>query len=189
LLIIRWLGQGFAYRAFISQLGSLVPLIVLGPLSEELGWRGYALDRLQTKWNALVSGGLVGVGWGLWHLPLFYMIGTSQSESHVPFLSFWIGTTAVSILFTWLHNNTDGSLWTAILFHWLYTYASQVLSSTVNRTPLYNWVGYLPFILAALIVTIVWGPRSLCFGRSGSDVDFILKERVKPIRPGQQCNL
>ena len=161
LLIIRLLGQGFEYQSFLTQFGSAIPLIVLGPLSEELGWRGYALDRLQTKWNALVSGTLVGIGWALWHLPLFFMLGTSQHESHIPFTGFLCVTVAVSILFTWLHNNTDGSLWTAIFFHWLFTYAAQVVASSVNRSPAYSWLEYLPFILTALIVTIVWGPKTL----------------------------
>ncbi len=40
-------------------------MLILGPLSEEIGWRGYALERLQTKWNALVSGLIVGLVWGL----------------------------------------------------------------------------------------------------------------------------
>ena len=60
LLIIRLLGQSFNYINFITQLGSFLPLIIIGPLSEELGWRGYALERLQTKWNALVSSIVVG---------------------------------------------------------------------------------------------------------------------------------
>src|SRR5512134_804229 len=53
----------------------LVALIVMtflvGPLSEELGWRGYALDRLQFRWNALTSSILLRLLWGGWHLPLF----------------------------------------------------------------------------------------------------------------------
>jgi membrane protease YdiL (CAAX protease family) len=161
LLIIRVLGQNFEYVAFLTQLGSALPLIILGPLSEELGWRGFALDRLQAKWNALVSGLLVGIVWGLWHLPLFFMVGTSQHESNIPFLGFLGGTMALSVLFTWLQNNTGGSLWTAILFHWLYTYEAQVVSSTVIRSPVYNWLEYVPFIITALVVTVIWGPRTL----------------------------
>ncbi len=161
LLIIRLLGQNFNYMAFLTQLGSAIPLIILGPLSEELGWRGYALDRLQTRWNALVSSILLGGVWGLWHLPLFFMVGTSQHESNIPFLGFLCSTVANSILFTWLQNNTRGSLWTAIFFHWLYTYSAQVVSSTVVRSPVYNGLEYVPLIVAALIVTVVWGPKNL----------------------------
>jgi membrane protease YdiL (CAAX protease family) len=44
------------------QLGNFLPLLILGPLSEEIGWRGYALERLQTRWNALTSSLMVGLG-------------------------------------------------------------------------------------------------------------------------------
>jgi membrane protease YdiL (CAAX protease family) len=161
LLIIHALGGSFPYGQFLAQLGSLLPLIVLGPLSEELGWRGYALDRLQSRWNAWISGTVLGVLWALWHLPLFYMPGTSQHESQLPFVGFLVGITALSILFTWLHNNTGGSLFTALLFHWLFTYSSQVVSTSVTRTPAFNALEYLPYIVAALLVVIVWGPARL----------------------------
>jgi hypothetical protein len=91
------------------------------------------------------------------------MLGASESESHIPFIGFLCGISAVSILFTWLHNNTRGSLWTAIFFHWMYTYAAQVVSSSVQRSTLYNWLEYTPFILAAIIVTAMWRPKTLGF--------------------------
>jgi membrane protease YdiL (CAAX protease family) len=154
LLIIRLLGQSFNYTGFITQLGSFIPLIILGPLSEELGWRGYALDRLQTKWNALTSSIIVGTLWAFWHLPLFYMVGTSQHELHFSFISFLFALIAHSILYTWLYNNTNRSIWTAVFFHWLFTYCAQVVASGVTRSPLYNWLEYSPYILVALIVLI-----------------------------------
>jgi membrane protease YdiL (CAAX protease family) len=161
LATISLLGQTFDLALFPAQLGSAILLIVLGPLSEEIGWRGYALDRLQTKWNALVSSLMVGLVWGLWHGPLFYMVGTSQHELALPFVGFVGGVMAVSVLFTWLHNNTHGSLWTAILFHWVYTYFVQVVASGVTRGPLSNWVEYLPYWVVALIVVLIWKPHKL----------------------------
>lgn len=161
LCLIRLSGQTFNMGLFTEQLGSALPLIVLGPLSEELGWRGYALDRLQARWNALTSAIMVGVFWGLWHLPLFYMVGTSQQVLGIPFVGFVCGITALSVLFTWLHNNTGGSIWTAIFFHWVYTYAAQVIASGVKRSTTYNWLEYLPFIVVAMIIVAIWTPRTL----------------------------
>ena len=161
LVIISRLGQTFDLTLFVAQSGNLVSLFILGPLSEEIGWRGYALDRLQTKWNALISSLIVGLVWGLWHGPLFYMLGTSQHELAMPFVGFVVGLMAVSILFTWLHNNTHGSIWTAIFFHWVYTYFVQVVSSGVTRGPLYNLVEYLPYWVVALIVVMIWKPHQL----------------------------
>ncbi len=157
LIVLAGLGQPFDPRLFVTQAGSFLPLLVLGPLSEELGWRGYALDRLQTRWSAPVSALIVGLAWGLWHGPLFAMVGTSQHELAVPFVGFVVGLMGQSVLYAWLHNRTCGSLWSAILFHWLMTYAMQVMSSGVSRTPLYNWLEQVPLLLIAFVVVMLWG--------------------------------
>jgi hypothetical protein len=161
LVIISLMGQAFDMTLFVAQLGSFLPLLILGPLSEEIGWRGYALGRLQTRWNALTSSLIVGLVWALWHLPLFMMVGTSYHESAIPFVGFLVGMMAVSVLFTWLHNNTAGSIWTAIFFHWLYTYSGQVVASGVTRSVLYNWLEYVPYIIIAIIVVLIWKPQTL----------------------------
>jgi membrane protease YdiL (CAAX protease family) len=180
ILINRLLAYTFDLSLFLAQLGSLLPLIVLGPLSEELGWRGYALDRLQTRFNALVCSLLLGAAWALWHLPLFYMIGTSQHELGVPFLGFAAGLIAVSVIFTWLANNTGSSIWAAIFFHWIYTYSGQVIATGVTRTPLFNWLEYLPYIFFALVIVAIWGPRTL---RRGAQTGKSLESQYKPNLP------
>ena len=94
-------------------------------LGEVLGWRGFLLPRLQARYNALVSSIIVGITWGLWHLPLFLVEGyppyyeLGQAFGVVPALigfSFFI-TVPWAILFTWLYNNTKGSLLLAFVFH------------------------------------------------------------------------
>jgi membrane protease YdiL (CAAX protease family) len=159
--INRLLGNTFNGTLFLTQLGSFLPLLILGSLSEEIGWRGYALEKLQTRWNALPSSLIVGLVWALWHLPLFMMVGTSQHELGDPFISFLIKMTASSILYTWLYNNTKHSLWSAILLHWLYTYASLMVSSGITRSPLYNWLECLPYVILAAIVVLIWKPQTL----------------------------
>jgi membrane protease YdiL (CAAX protease family) len=160
LTINKLIGNTFNEILFLAQLGNFLPLLILGPLSEEIGWRGYALGRLQTRWNALTSSLIVGLVWALWHLPLFMMVGTSQHELGIPFIGFLIKLMASSILYTWLYNNTKQSLWSAILLHWLYTYAVEVLFG-VTRSPLYNWLEYLPYVTMAAIVVLIWKPQTL----------------------------
>lgn len=157
LIVLAVLGQPFDPRLFVTQAGSFLPLLVLGPISEELGWRGYALDRLQTRWSAPVAALIVGMAWGLWHAPLFAMVGASQHELGVPFFGFVVGLMLQSILYTWLHNHTGGSLWTAILFHWLMSYAMQVMSSGVSHTLLYSWLENVPLLAIAVVVVLLWG--------------------------------
>ena len=161
LTINKLLGNTFNRYLFLAQLGSFLPLLFIGPLSEEIGWRGYALGRLQTRWNALTSSLIVGLVWALWHLPLFMMVGTSQHELRLPFIGFLVGFMANSILYTWLYNNTKQSIWSAMLLHWLYTCAFQVMSSWVTRSPLYNWLEYLPYVTMAAIVVLIWKPQTL----------------------------
>ena len=99
-------------------------LFLGGPVEEELGWRGFALPRLQQHRNALDASILLGLVWGLWHLPLYFVLGTGQSEMLTAGTSsaFAIGgflgwTIGLSVLFTWLFNQTGGSLIIVILFH------------------------------------------------------------------------
>ena len=69
-------------RTFLDAPLSLIPfaigILVFGPLPEELGWRGYAQDRFQSRYNALVSSLVIGAGWALWHIPLYFIAGTFQ---------------------------------------------------------------------------------------------------------------
>jgi membrane protease YdiL (CAAX protease family) len=185
IMISRLLGNNFKFSLYLSQLPIFLPLILLGPLSEEYGWRGYLLTKLQQKWSALASSVTVGVIWTLWHLPLFFMIGTSQYELRIPFIGFLVGIVSVSVLMTWINNNTRNSLWAAILFHWLYTYTLQVNSTGITLSGLYNWLGYLPYVIMALAVIIIWGPKNLHGRRgkqTGSYADQLQQHASNPVK-------
>jgi membrane protease YdiL (CAAX protease family) len=94
-----------------------LPLVLLlgGPLGEEFGWRGYALPVLQDRlgWRAASLG--LGLVWGVWHLPLFFIIGTAQA--HMPLALFMLSVVAMSVVFAWLAHRTAGSVMAALLFH------------------------------------------------------------------------
>lgn len=161
ILIAQLSGSQFDFSLFAAQLGSLAPLVVLGPLSEEVGWRGFAQDRLQPHLGALATSVIIGMVWGLWHLPLFYIVGSSQSVLGLPFPSFLLGTIAMSVVYTWLYSNTNRSIFSAVFLHWIYTYSLQVVASGVTRSALYNWLEYVPYVIIAAIIVAVWGPRRL----------------------------
>lgn len=160
IMILGLLGKPFDLKLFLTQLWTLFPLLILGPLSEELGWRGYALDRLQTRWSPFMAGLILGVLWSLWHLPLFYIPGDFHYELALPFLPFLLTHTSLSLVYTWLHNHTGGSLWTAIFFHWLHTYAATVVDSGAVRSPLYNWTEFLPFLAVSIFIVFIGKARS-----------------------------
>ncbi len=168
ILINQLLGHSFDFSLYLSQLPSFIPLIIIGPLSEEFGWRGYLLIKLQQRWNALLSSIAVGIVWALWHLLLFFMVGTSQHELHLPFVGFMLGIIAISVLMTWINNNTKNSLWAAIFLHWLYTYAVQVNSTGITRSTAYNWLEMIPYVGIAMVVLIAGGPKKLTRSSSGA---------------------
>lgn len=96
-------------------LPSLLFQIFFFVFTEETAWRGFALPRLQAKYNALTSSLILGVLWGLWHFPLTLIPDTFQSMT--PFTGFVLSTIATSILMTWLFNHSRGSVLLAGIFH------------------------------------------------------------------------
>ncbi len=48
-------------------------ILFLAPTLEELGWRGYGVDSLRSKFSLFKTTMLFAVIWGLWHLPLFFI--------------------------------------------------------------------------------------------------------------------
>jgi membrane protease YdiL (CAAX protease family) len=100
--------------------GFAVQIFLFGPVSEELGWRGFALDRLLARWGNLRSSLILGAIHALWHLPLFFVPGTIQQLWGDPVLNFGmfaLGTLGGAVVFTWLHLATRGSVWAAIMYH------------------------------------------------------------------------
>lgn len=93
----------FLYVLFFSVLG------------EEIGWRGYALPELQANYSALTASLIIGVIWGLWHIPLWWIKGNLHQQ--IPLTLFMLQIIAFSIIYTWMYNNTRGSLLIVLLFH------------------------------------------------------------------------
>ena len=88
---------------------TLFPLA--GAVGEELGWRGYALPRLQTSNSALTASLILGTIWAAWHLPLYAAGVWTQPIPHS------LSIVAMAIMYTWLFNRTGGSVLLAMLFH------------------------------------------------------------------------
>lgn len=84
-------------------------------LTEETAWRGFALPRLQRRYSLLNASLMLGILWGLWHIPLFLIPGSFQSD--LPFVGFLISTVATSITVSWIFNNARGSVLVCALFH------------------------------------------------------------------------
>jgi hypothetical protein len=123
-----------------------------GPLGEEPGWRGYALPRLLAERSALSASVILGLIWGVWHIPAFLIGGTPQSGLSLPALL--LGGVSLSILATWIYNNSGGSVLLSILLHLMANFSLNVIGA-----PLVQFSGLLA--LTALIVVVTAGPQHL----------------------------
>lgn len=80
-----------------------------GPLGEELGWRGFALPRLLQRFSATTAGLILGVIWSIWHLPAFFVAGTSHAS--LGLIWFVFTGTMFSVLITWIFVHVRQSVW------------------------------------------------------------------------------
>ena len=96
----------------------LATYIPFGPLGEELGWRGYALPRLDAHLSPLASSVVIGVIWAAWHTPTFWFPPVGMPERSVGTVGIWTANVlGFSILLTYVARRTGYSVPIAILLH------------------------------------------------------------------------
>jgi len=129
-------------------------------LGEEIGWRGYALPRLQSRMSALSAALIIGPIWALWHLPLW--LTGEPGRTPTLYAGFVVSVIALSVVLTWVYNSTRGSLLMVVLLHATYnlpiTLAIDDLGSRAT-VPVLLYFGLL--VVAAIVVVIVAGPKHL----------------------------
>ncbi len=132
-------------------------------IAEEIGWRGFALSRLQARYSALNSSLILGVLWALWHFH-------PQNWPFLAPIAFWyiLGVLSLTVIFTWVYNNTKGSLLIAVLFHtasntsdWIVPIAPLITGASDARAFVLLHVFYL---IVAIAVIAVFGPKHLSRG-------------------------
>jgi hypothetical protein len=172
-IVLASLFRGSPLEVNLAQpLYMFIPLLIMqffldSGLGEELGWRGFLLPRLQARHNALIASIIVGIVWGLWHLPMFLvdvmppMYELGQMYGVVPAL---VGFTVFitipwSILFTWLYNNTKGSLLLAFVFHASQAWFAILVDPDNLIAP---YIGYTAIMtVTAIIVVLLSGAKNL----------------------------
>jgi hypothetical protein len=154
----------------LSPLYTVLPMFLLytiaAGIGEEFGWRGFLLPRLQTRHNALVSSLIIGVMWAIWHIPQYFIPGTfqhnlqSQGGLLPAILGYSVFVIVSSIQFTWVFNNTRGSVLLAAVMHG----ASNAWGGYID---VYrgHFGGILTFgavsLLVTIIIVLIAGPRHL----------------------------
>jgi len=142
---------------------ALLPVLYLflgitgGPLTEEPGWRGFALPRLQQRWGPLVGTAIVGVIWAAWHLPNYFRPDWAAFNGGFTLSGvavFAIFAVSFSMVMTWVYNGTGGSLLMAVLLHSSINF-SQGLTGVMFPAARNNEVAPLVAIVIIAVVLIV----------------------------------
>ena len=130
---------------------ALVTLLTAGPIQEELGWRGFALPRLQRLLGPAAGTAVLGVLWAAWHLPNVYFRHWDPATT----VLFLLATFLTAFPYTWLANHTRGSVLLAMLLHAGINTSTRLMSSLVPESALGS---------AAAFETVVHAVLALAYG-------------------------
>jgi membrane protease YdiL (CAAX protease family) len=126
-------------------------LVFSGPLGEEPGWRGFALPRMLERQGALAASLVLGVLWSAWHLPLGLVGDLTVYGS--------INAVLAAIVFTWLWQNTRGSVLLAILMHASHQNSVRYIGRVYEGADKVQqqWIAVTLWALVALAIVLVHG--------------------------------
>lgn len=134
-------------------------LLFLVPLSagEELGWRGFAMPRLQAHYGSVWASLILGLLWGFWHLPAFFIPGAVQNGLPIP--GYVLATVGYAFIYTSILNGSKGSVLLTSLYH-----AASNLTLSYGNAFFPTVIGELYLSLPALailaiVVVVIGGPR------------------------------
>ena len=159
--INHWLGGDPPEFKFIKEVmampaGLLIVtlLYLLQSALEELGWRGYMLDRLQAIWKPTIASLVLGVIHAFWHLPLFWVVGTNQNRylSFTAFVLFVVFVTSGSFYNTWCYNDNRRSTLAVILFHTVVNLALDTFVLPGTGEYIFKIVA----VFGAVLIAIAW---------------------------------
>ncbi len=147
-----------AYTDWLGIAGALVSTIIIVGLFEEVGWRGFALPRLQHRLDALWAALVLGVIWATWHLPELI-----SDPGQRPPLQFFVWILAQSVILAWLYNSTNGSLPIVIICHAAINTAGRFTlpEFTGQSYQVAWWFMAGLYIVTAVIVTLLGGTKRL----------------------------
>lgn len=123
-----------------------LPIMIIGGGLEEIGWRGFLQPTLQKRWSPFTSTIMIGVIWAVWHLPLWFVIGSNQMNMN--FLWFSLTALALSFLLTIIYLSTK-SIFLCIIFHTLINSFWDVFVPVTNVTS-----GVFTFLFALFLFIV-----------------------------------
>ena len=152
---------------------TLISTIINGPLSEEAGWRGFALPRLESRFGSLISSLILGIIWACWHIPFYFI------EPRMPFYIFIILVLVITILMTWAYNSTNGSLLITVIFHFSFNFNGAFITGILGLLPMtIFYIGGSVMIGIYVIVVIIFAGPSKLSKKPDTEMPFDIDKRT-----------
>jgi membrane protease YdiL (CAAX protease family) len=126
-----------------------------GPWSEEFGWRGYSLDPLLKRFGILRGSLILGIIWGIWHLPLFFMPQTWHGQMGFKFAGFWtfmLYSIGLAMMMTWVYVKTNRSILSAFMMHLVNNFTVNTVMPYSNNLEILRMVAMLALGLVLCIL-------------------------------------
>lgn len=136
------------YLPYLGPLGVLGLWLLTYGLGEETGWRGFALPHLQRNLSAASATLILALLWATWHFPAFFFRDTYVDLGLIGFPMFAFMMIFSTMVFTWLYNSTQGSVFIVIVFHAVFNWlsvseAGGALAPGMMSAPLVLWALYV----------------------------------------------
>ena len=128
-------GKSADQFAIVQQFGfsagpvPVLLILIFVPALEEMGWRGYGVDSLRSRFNLFNTSLWFGLLWALWHLPMFFIRHYYQNEllsNWVYTANFWVSIFPMAIIINWLYYRNKRSIIACFLFHFSVDIASEM---------------------------------------------------------------
>jgi len=143
----------FDFAAFPGVLTflSFFAAMLVANIWEEIGWRGFALPRLQNRFSPLEASLILGFFVSLWHLPL--LLNPTEEMAVIPIWAELPYSLALSVLYTWLYNKSNGSLSVVTLGHAMINAVALLMMLEHPKTTSHTLINIAVTILFAAGVT------------------------------------
>ncbi len=147
---------------FLAVLSILLYTFFIGPVPEEMGWRGYWLDRLKKRAGAFKASLIIGAAWAIWQVPLLFIKGYEAYAFRGDWMMlvvFFGSLIPKSIIITFIYYRTNRSTLAAVLFHFMMNFTATVFEID-HRSELFQFGFYI--LVAAVLIVV---GKEIFFGR------------------------